>query len=188
MAEVSSFGILEKAPRKCIQIIIFRPIEEKEKNQDVFSLALTSQHLFMGCRNHSVYPINLKTFETLPAFEPPHFDAVTSLATLSDDVLVSGSRDKNLRQWDSKTFSHGSAVLSAHTDWINTLETDHEKKMMYSGCKDGVVKVWKMKNKQLQCSAQLFLPGGQPNGNSINTISKIDKQFGVMFATGGSDR
>lgn len=65
--------------------------------------------------------------------------------------------------------------------------------MMYSGCKDGIVKVWKQKNRQLRCSAQLSLQTGQAgvvaNGNSsINTISKIDRQFGVMFATGSSDR
>jgi hypothetical protein len=81
--------------------------------------------------------------------------------------------------------------MSAHNDWINTLETDIERRMMYSGCKDGVVKVWKLKNRQLRCAAQLSMPTGSSavvGSNSINTISKIDKQFGVMFATGSSDR
>jgi len=55
----------------------------------------------MGCRNHLVFPINLSTMETLPAFQPPHFDAVTSLAVMQDDVIISGSRDKNLRCWDT---------------------------------------------------------------------------------------
>lgn len=58
------------------------PIEEKEKNQDIFSFAVTPNYLFMGCRNHSVFPINMQTFETGRSFEPPHFDAVTSLAVL----------------------------------------------------------------------------------------------------------
>jgi len=101
----------------------------------------------MGCRNHYVYPINLKTFETHQPFEPPHFDAVTSLAFMQDDALISGSRDKNLRCWDTSTFSSlntCSAVMSAHSDWINTLEAAHDRKFMYSGCRDGVVKVWKM--------------------------------------------
>ena len=136
--------------------LLHSPIEEKEKNQDVFSLSLTQENLFMGCRNHYVYPINLKTFETQRPFEPPHFDAVTSLAQLQDDSLISGSRDKNLRCWDTKSMASMSTcpgVMQAHSDWINTLETDHDRKMMYSGCKDGIVKVWKMKNKQLQCNA-----------------------------------
>lgn len=111
----------------------------------MFSLALTPSHLYMGCRNHYVYPIPLDTLETQVPLDPPHFDAVTSLATLSDDLLVSGSRDKNLRCWDSQQVTTGpsSAVMSAHSDWINSLETDVDRKMLYSGCKDGVVKVWR---------------------------------------------
>jgi WD40 repeat protein len=84
--------------------------------------------------------------------------------------------------------------MSAHSDWINTLEAAHDKRFMYSGCRDGVVKVWKMTkgNRELKCTAQLSLNSivSQPIGGSgsINTISKIDKQFGEMFATGGSDK
>jgi hypothetical protein len=37
--------------------------------------------------------------------------------------------------------------MQAHNDWINTLETDHDHREMYSGSKDGIVKVWKMKKK-----------------------------------------
>ncbi len=43
--------------------------------------------------------MNLKTYEIMHPFDPPHFDVVTSLAIL-DNTLVSGSRDKNLRCWD----------------------------------------------------------------------------------------
>ena len=36
-------------------------------------------------------------------------------------------------------------VMGAHSDWINTLETDIDQKELYSGSKDGIVKVWKIK-------------------------------------------
>jgi WD40 repeat protein len=55
----------------------------------------------MGCRNHSVYPIAMQGYETMAPLEPPNFDAVTSLALLQDGTMVSGSRDKNLRMWDT---------------------------------------------------------------------------------------
>lgn len=96
---VSSFGTSEKDPSNYYFPHIYRPVDEKEKNQDIFSLVMTPEHLFYGCRNHYVYPLNIKTLETLSPFDPPHFDAVTSLALL-EDSLVSGSRDKNLRGWD----------------------------------------------------------------------------------------
>lgn len=145
------------------------PIEEKEKNQDIFSLASQGENLFIGCRNHYVYPFNIKTFETLQPFEPPHFDAVTSLS-LINNTLVSGSRDKNLRCWDfSNPANKYSDVMQAHSDWVNTLCTDFEKKEMYSGSKDGIVKVWKVKNKKLKCMASLGY-----NTSSVNSICNID--------------
>ncbi len=30
----------------------------------------------------------------------------------------------------------------AHQDWINCLETTSDRKELYSGSKDGIVKVW----------------------------------------------
>jgi hypothetical protein len=35
-----------------ILISIYRPFDEKEKQQDIFSLASTKDYLFYGCRNH----------------------------------------------------------------------------------------------------------------------------------------
>jgi len=42
-----------------------QPSEEKEKNQDVFSLTATESHVFFGCRNHTVNPYCLKSNSTL---------------------------------------------------------------------------------------------------------------------------
>ncbi len=49
------------------------------------------------------------------------------------------------RYWDYQRFAHLSVEV-AHSDQINTLETDHAAKEMYSGSKDGIVKVWRMKD------------------------------------------
>jgi hypothetical protein len=37
------------------------PVEEREKNQEIFSLTATSDLLFYGCRNHQVVPFNYRT-------------------------------------------------------------------------------------------------------------------------------
>ena len=129
-----------------------------------------------------MYPLCLKTYEIMPPFDPPHFDVVTSLAML-DGTLISGSRDKNLRCWDPSQGVKNQDIMSAHQDWVNSLETDFEKKEMYSGGKDGVVKVWKIKKKKLKCMAGL-----SSNSGAINCLSKIDRGFGKMFAQGSSDK
>jgi WD40 repeat protein len=59
--------------------------------------------------------------------------------------------------------------MQAHSDWVNALETDKQKKELYSCSKDGVVKVWRMKQKKLKCMAALA--GG---GGSVNCITAID--------------
>ena len=60
--------------------------------------------------------------------------------------------------------------MQAHSDWINTLETDCDNTELYSGCKDGIVKVWRVKNKKLKCMASL---ANAPA--SVNAICKVDK-------------
>lgn len=89
-----------------------------------------------------------------------------------------------LRCWDYQRMQH-LQVDVAHNDWINTLETDYDHKELYSGSKDGIIKVWRMKNQKMKCMANL---NGSLSGLSINTLSKIDKQFGRMFASGSSDK
>jgi WD40 repeat protein len=81
-----------------------QPLDEKERNQDIFSLTASSSHVFYGCRNHTVNPFCIKTFTSLASLSPPHFDVVTSLAVLGkqDSNLISGSRDKNLRRYSIK--------------------------------------------------------------------------------------
>ncbi len=73
--------------------------------------------------------------------------------------------------------------MQAHSDWINAMETDVDKKEMYSGGKDGVVKVWRIKKRKLKCMAALC-----SNSGGINCLSKIDRSFGKMFAQGSSDK
>ncbi len=50
--------------------------------------------------------------------------------------------------------------MQAHSDWINAMETDYEKKEMYSGGKDGVVKVWRIRKRKLKCMAGLSSNSG----------------------------
>jgi len=99
------------------------PVEEKEKNQEVFSLATHNGILYYGNRNHQVRRLDLSNMESLAPFEPPHFDVVTSLSIVRDN-LVSGSRDKNLRLWSlDHPINNLRSTSYAHQDWINVTES-----------------------------------------------------------------
>ena len=68
----------------------YSPLDEREKNQDIFSMTLHNSILYYGGRDHYVRRVNLnKNMETLPAFEEPHHDAITTM-TICKDYLISG--------------------------------------------------------------------------------------------------
>jgi len=117
---------------------------EKEKNQDIFCLRATKDWLFMGCRNHKIHPLDLKTMDQIKPLDPPHFDAVTSLGIIGGNTLISGSKDKNMRSYDLSNiyFEQRSSVMNAHNDTINCLDSLKVSNHIYSGSKDGTVKVW----------------------------------------------
>ena len=151
----------------------------------MFSLTGTGQHVYYGCRKHTVYPFCLNTFNTLNALHPPHFDVVTSLALMGGGTtLVSGSRDKNLRVYDLRNPipENFDNVINAHNDHINTLETDRDQNYLYSGSKDGIVKVWSLNQtspstRELTCLSTLE---GNAQHQPVNTICKlnIDRSLG----------
>ena len=72
-------------------------------------------------------------------------------------------------------------VQDAHNDHINTLETDADHNHLYSGSKDGIVKVWSMTNSpygsDLTCMSTLE---GNAQHQPVNAICRlnIDKSLG----------
>ena len=65
---------------------------------------VANKYIFLGCRDHKVYPVDLQTLQIHKHLNPPHFDAITSLQSfLNNKFLVSGSRDKNLRLYKLPT-------------------------------------------------------------------------------------
>ncbi|XP_026217943.1 kinesin-like protein KIF21A isoform X1 [Anabas testudineus] len=74
-------------------------------------------------------------------FEPAHQDGVESLA-VHRDVFYSGSRDYFIKKWDlaSKQLLQQSA--SAQADWISALGVVPGSKVLLSGCRGGLLRLW----------------------------------------------
>ena len=135
---------------------------------DIFSLKSTEKQLFMGCRNHSIVPMGLSHHslfhDQLQApIKQPHLDVVTSFATLLDEkILISASKDKNLRGWSTAQAVpasepqhsikqlHNLTTNSAHRSDINVLESSYDNLEMYSGSKDGIVHIWSLRESPQQ--------------------------------------
>ena len=74
--------------------------------------------------------------------------------------------------------------MNAHSDQITTLDSD--MKQLFSGSKDGVVKVWRQSDGQdLVCKAKLE---GNGTNSCVNALCKIDSRYGSAFACASSDK
>ncbi len=66
----------------------------------------------------------------------------------SNENIVSGSVDKTIKVWSSKTFQL-IATLTGHTDWVNTLAIIPSNENIVSGSNDETIRVWNSKTFQL---------------------------------------
>ncbi|XP_028393675.1 kinesin-like protein KIF21A isoform X2 [Dendronephthya gigantea] len=77
----------------------------------------------------------------IQTFEPPHYDGVQSLA-LNGNNLFSGSRDNTIKKWNFSTQQVQQNLISAHKDWVCSLDFLRSHNVLVSGCRGGVLKLW----------------------------------------------
>ncbi|CAB3988481.1 Kinesin KIF21A [Paramuricea clavata] len=77
----------------------------------------------------------------IQTFEPPHYDGVQSLA-LQGNNLFSGSRDNSIKKWNLSTQQVQQNLISAHKDWVCSLDFLCSHNVLLSGCRGGVLKLW----------------------------------------------
>ncbi|XP_020607901.1 kinesin-like protein KIF21A [Orbicella faveolata] len=82
--------------------------------------------------------------------EPPHYDGVQSLA-LKGDHLFSGSRDNSIKKWNIQTQQLIQHMTGAHKDWVCALDFLHPQNVLLSGCRGGMLKLWRVENGALVC-------------------------------------
>merc|ERR1719401_3083700 len=70
-------------------------------------------------------------------------DCATGLAVGSHGgYFYSCSRDKSIRRWDTRSLECDSHVPRAHGDWVSSVAVSPSEACVFSGGRDGVVKVW----------------------------------------------
>jgi WD40 repeat protein len=110
---------------------------------------------------------NTDNFEEVAALSG-HKSNVMSLAVSSDGSrIVSGSRDRSMCVWDSRTFEE--VGLCKHEDEVNSVAFSPDSSLIASGSKDGTVWIWNARSLEkvtrLTCHKKLvssvaFFPDG----------------------------
>lgn len=78
-----------------------------------------------------------------------HSQSVTTLAISADDkVLISGSRDRNLKIWNAASGQLIKTLPAVHGDSISSVQISPKLKYFASGSSDKYIKVWDYSNYQ----------------------------------------
>nr|XP_058952852.1 kinesin-like protein KIF21A [Pocillopora verrucosa] len=104
--------------------------------------------VFTGSRDHyvKIFEVNGSNVGVQSAkskLEPPHYDGVQSLA-LKGKYLFSGSRDNSIKKWNIETQQLIQHMTAAHKDWVCALDFLHPQDVLLSGCRGGMLKLWRV--------------------------------------------
>jgi kinesin family protein 4/21/27 len=156
------------------------PVFQSELGQEISSMTVSQDSIFYSRKSNHICR-NFTNNEEALIYPSPHLASVTGLAVYGE-TLVSSSRDKSLKQFDSSG-NCISSLTGFHTDWINCLEVDYQQRQVYSGGKDGKIKVWKGGEGE---AAKLV--GDLPSFNfSVLSISSLHSQE-VGIVSAGNDK
>ncbi|CAG8689906.1 22629_t:CDS:2 [Dentiscutata erythropus] len=104
-----------------------------------------SDYAYIGESGFIAKKINLSTKKTVKIFKG-HTGPITCLGLWYKDgieYLITGSWDKTLRKWDSKT-KESLCTFSLHTDFVKSLAISHKTSTLFSGSSDKQIRSWNL--------------------------------------------
>ncbi|EIM83793.1 WD40 repeat-like protein, partial [Stereum hirsutum FP-91666 SS1] len=107
-----------------------------------FSNAKEDLMLASGSSNNTICLWRVQTATTILTFEG-HEDGVVALAFAPNDGhIVSGSFDKTIRVWSTKTGKAIGEPLIGHTDTVSSVGFSYDAKWIISGSFDRTIRIW----------------------------------------------
>lgn len=152
-----------------------------EKGRTVESFQLSNQalraisfsekrrELAVGASDHSIYLLDLETFELKTTLKNAHSNSVFTLAYSPDSkFMLSGGRDAMLRVWDLKNDFQLISEQAAHLFTVNHIVFSPDGKLFATASRDKTLKIWDSQTFQLLKVADVMRYGGHVN--SVNRL------------------
>lgn len=136
----------------------------------------------LACSDGKIRIIDQTSGHLLYAWDA-HNDAVTSLAWLSEKLLLSGGKDAHLKCWDRISGYAEIQDIPAHNYAIYGIEICHEQKIFATCSRDKTAKVWNADT--FDILRRLGPPAVKGHSHSVNTLCRLTDIDAL--ATAGDD-
>ncbi|CAG7854426.1 SubName: Full=Related to WD40-repeat protein (Notchless protein) {ECO:0000313/EMBL:CCA71457.1} [Serendipita indica DSM 11827] len=122
-----------------------------------------------------------ETFRELPRTLLGHQGSVTAVSFSPDGTrIVSGSRDRTIRQWDAETGQPLGEPLQGHEYWVNAVAFSPDGTRIVSGSSDSTIRQW---------DAETGQPLGEPlQGHEDEVMAVAFSPDGTRIVSGSWDR
>lgn len=161
---------------------------DKEKSRSLESLQLSNQalrsisfsekrkELAIGASDHSIYLLDVETFEIKHVVKEAHTNSVFAVTYAPDGrYLLSGGRDAMLRIWDLENLESLSPIPSpltpeqpAHLFTLNHIVFSPDGNLFATASRDKTLKIWDAQTFQLLKVVDTIRYGGH-----INSVNKL---------------
>ncbi|CAG8578103.1 3230_t:CDS:2 [Paraglomus brasilianum] len=121
------------------------PIKCSSKVLCMLLLTTPDVYAYVGESGFLARKINLATGKTVKFFKG-HTGPVTCIGVWfynGNEYLITGSWDKTLRKWDTKT-KETVNTFSAHTDFVKSMAIARNEPILYSGSSDKKIRSWNL--------------------------------------------
>jgi WD repeat-containing protein 61 len=150
------------------QRAIKKHIKLSSKSIRVFAVATSKKHLAVGLSDHSIKILDLANDFQPIANLVGHTNSVFALNYSPDEqILASGSRDVNLKFWDSSNYGLIESIV-AHMYAINYLSFNEDGNLLVTCSMDKSMKIWDTAERKLLKVIDKARNAG--HGTSINKV------------------
>jgi WD repeat-containing protein 61 len=147
---------------------IKKHIKLSSKSIRVMAVAIGKKHLAIGLSDHSIKILDLANDFQPIANLVGHTNSVFALSYSPDEMLLaSGSRDVNLKFWNSTDFTLVESIV-AHLYAINYLSFNEDGNMLVTCSMDKSMKIWETAERKLLKVIDKARNAG--HGTSINKV------------------
>ena len=149
----------------------FKPVESlKLSHSNLRSIDYSEKRneMVVGCSDTNIYFINPDTMKLTGRIMEAHENSVFTAKYLSDNLILSGGRDAQLKAWSIGSKVNCLSTQSAHWFTINDIAINLQKRIFATASRDKTIRIWDIDDFSL-----LKVIDKEKNEGHVNSVNKL---------------